>query len=56
MLSFLSVNFQLVSEGYKSVLIVIETTCPTQIDGKEEGNIEEDGLKENFFDGVSDGK
>ena len=56
MLSFLSVNFQLVSEGYKSVLIVIETTCPTQIDGKEEGNIEEDGLKENFFEGVSDGK
>ena len=45
-MSFLSVNFQLFSEGHKSVLITVETTCPTQIDGKEEANVEEDDLKD----------
>ena len=55
-MSFSSVAFQLVSDGYKSVLIVIETACPTQIDGKEEGNIEEDGLEEKFSDDIFDGK
>ena len=44
MLLFLLVDFQIICKRQNQVLMSIENDCLMQIDRKEEGNVEEDGL------------